>query len=112
MITNVKSLLVSSLTSKTTTNVDDMVTFAAGAFTMLSCLESTYDCFYRDVKDLNQLVDACRINKLHCYILKLSVYVFDILKCRHAPSACVITLGILLYYSCFTRLRFIRRPKY
>ncbi|KAF3682311.1 hypothetical protein FXO37_02412 [Capsicum annuum] len=52
MISNIKSLLVFNLTSKTTTNVDNMVTFAVGAFTVLNCLGADYDRFYRDVKDL------------------------------------------------------------
>ncbi|KAF3612402.1 hypothetical protein FXO38_36859 [Capsicum annuum] len=52
MIINVRSWLVSTLTSGTTTNVDDMVTFAVGAFTMLNGLGVDDHCFYRDVTDL------------------------------------------------------------
>ncbi|KAM3283037.1 hypothetical protein P3S67_026682 [Capsicum chacoense] len=52
MIINVKSWLVSTLTSETTTNVDDMVTFAVGAFTMLNGLGVDDHCFHRDVTDL------------------------------------------------------------
>ncbi|MCE3051772.1 hypothetical protein HAX54_050766 [Datura stramonium] len=48
----VKSLLVSQLTSGTSTSVDDMVTFANRAFTTLNWFGADYGSFYKDVKDL------------------------------------------------------------
>ncbi|XP_009766952.1 uncharacterized protein [Nicotiana sylvestris] len=52
MIAQVKSMLVSELTSVTITNVEDMVDFANGVFNTLNWLGADYDCFYRDVKEL------------------------------------------------------------
>ncbi|XP_055819511.1 uncharacterized protein LOC129888584 [Solanum dulcamara] len=48
----VKSMLVSHLTSGMTTSVDDMVTLANHAFTTLNWFGAYYGSFYKDVKDL------------------------------------------------------------
>jgi len=52
MITQVKSMLVSELTSETTGNVEDIVDFSNDVFNTLNWLGANYDCFYRDVKEL------------------------------------------------------------
>ncbi|XP_019264666.1 PREDICTED: uncharacterized protein LOC109242264 [Nicotiana attenuata] len=51
MVIDVKSMLVSKLIYGTS-NVNDMVTFANGAFSTLNWLGADYSCFYKAVEDL------------------------------------------------------------
>ncbi|KAK4728745.1 hypothetical protein R3W88_021733 [Solanum pinnatisectum] len=84
----VKSMLVSHLTSETTTSVDDMVTLANRAFTTLNWFGADYGSFYKDVKDLiayeydlltlDRKLDMSSVSELEKKYLDVVIFADDI----------------------------------